>query len=82
MLLSAVVIGLIAYRAWVAREEDDTLHVMEANLTAQQVVVGRKLDVIDRWGKTLTVIALLSGIALGSVYLAQNWAAASAELWR
>jgi hypothetical protein len=82
MLLSAAVVALIAYRAWVARNEDDSLHVMEAGLTAQQVVVGHKLEVIDRWGKMLTMVALVSGIALGSVYLIQNWEATSAELWR
>ncbi|HTM50532.1 MAG TPA: hypothetical protein VL285_17680 [Bryobacteraceae bacterium] len=82
MLLSAAVVALIAYRAWVARNEDDSLHVMEAGLTAQQVLVGHKLDVIDRWGKMLTMVALVSGIALGSVYLFQNWEAASAQLWR
>jgi hypothetical protein len=82
MLLSAAVVALIAYRAWVARNEDDSLHVMEAGLTAQQVLVGHKLEVIDRWGKMLTMVALVSGIALGSVYLIQNWEATSAELWR
>jgi hypothetical protein len=83
MLLSAVVVGLIAYRAWVAKDEDDTLHVMDAEvgLNVKQAAVAQKLEVIDHWGKTLTVVALVSGMVLGSVYLYQNWAAASAQFW-
>jgi hypothetical protein len=32
MILTAVVIGLIVYRKWVARDEDDTLHVLDSDI--------------------------------------------------
>jgi len=83
VLLSAVVVGLIAYRAWIAKDEDDTLHVMDAEVgvNIQQAAMAQKLEVIDHWGKVLTIVALVSGIVLGSIYLYQNWAAASTQIW-
>src|SRR5258708_19061424 len=56
MILSAVVVGLIAYRKWVAKDEDDRIHVMdcEAGMLSRQAIVVHKLDTIDHWGKTLT----------------------------
>ena len=29
MTLSAVVVGLIVYRKWIAKDEDDRIHVMD-----------------------------------------------------
>jgi tRNA G37 N-methylase TrmD len=84
MALSTAVIGLIAYRAWIARDEDDSLHVMdgEAGMVLRQEVLGRKLEAIDRGGKMLTVIALAYGLLVGAVYLYQNWAAVSTDVWK
>ena len=77
MFLAVVVIGLIFYRMWIAKDEDDALHVMdgEAGLVAQQAVMAQKLEIIDHWGQTLTVIALVYGLAMGSVYRYQAWVA-------
>jgi hypothetical protein len=76
MFLAAVVVGLIFYRMWIAKDEDDTLHVMEGDdgKVAQQTVMAQKLEIIDHWGQTLTVVALVFGLAMGSVYLYQTWA--------
>ena len=59
MFLAAVVVGLIFYRMWIAKDEDDTLHVMEGDdgKVAQQTVMAQKLEIIDHWGQTLTVAA-------------------------
>ena len=77
MFLAAVVVGLIFYRMWIAKDEDDTLHVMEGDdgKVAQQTVMAQKLEIIDHWGQTLTVVALVFGLAMGSAYLYQTWAA-------
>lgn len=82
MALSAVVVGLIGYRKWVANDEDDTLHVLdhESGLVAQQVVVAHKLDVIDRWGKALTAAALVYGFVVAAAYLYQGWLISTGEL--
>ena len=83
MILSMVVIGLIAYRKWIAKDEDDSLHVMDAEIgiALRQEVVARKLESIDRWGKALTAIALVYGLLVGAVYLYQNWVAVKTEVW-
>jgi len=77
MFLAVVVVGLIFYRMWIAKDEDDTLHVMDADagLVARQTVMAQKLELIDHWGQRLTVVALVFGLAMGSAYLYQTWAA-------
>jgi hypothetical protein len=77
MLLALVVAGLIFYRMWISKDEDDTLHVMDsdASKVAQQSVMAHKLELIDHWGQRLTVVALVFGLAMGSAYLYQTWAA-------
>jgi hypothetical protein len=75
MALALVVIGLIAYRQWIAKNEDDSLHIAdsEMGMVSQQVVVAHKLDIVDRWGKALTVVALVYGLAVAGIYLLQGW---------
>jgi hypothetical protein len=82
MFLAVVVAGLIFYRMWIAKDEDDTLHVMDsdAGKVAQQSVMAQKLELIDHWGQRLTVITLVFGLAMGSVYLYQTWAASESLL--
>jgi hypothetical protein len=72
-LLAATVIAMIVWRRSVARNEDDNLHVLHAEALPQQVAVAKKLDVIDKWGKALTVIAVVFGLLLGAAYLYQVW---------
>jgi len=66
------VIGLLVWRKVVASHEDDNLHVLDGG-GADQTVVAHKLDQIDKWGKILTVIALVYGVILGAAYAYQAW---------
>ncbi|MBV8831516.1 MAG: hypothetical protein JO217_05795 [Acidobacteriaceae bacterium] len=71
MLLAVVVLALALYRNFVsAHDEDRYVHISEgeARLIPHQVAVNSKIDRIDRWGESLTIIALVTGIALGCVY--------------
>ncbi len=74
-LLALAVIALIIYRRVVSASEDDMIHVGDAAaaVTSQQVTVAQKLDQIDKWGKTLTVVVVVYGIVLGAVYVYQSW---------
>jgi hypothetical protein len=76
-VLALAVIGLIVYRRIVSAGEDDMIHVSDAAgaVASQQVSVAQKLDQIDKWGKTLTVVVVVYGIILGAVYVYQSWVA-------
>jgi hypothetical protein len=74
-VLALVVLGLAIYRKSVASHEDDFLHVRDtdARLVTEQGVVAGKLERIDKWGKMLTVIMLVSGLALGGYFMYLTW---------
>jgi len=73
ILLAIAVIVMIAWRKTVARAEDDTLHVLQGEVAQQQTAVAHKLDVIDKWGKALTVIAVVFGVLLAAAWVYQAW---------
>jgi len=70
--LALAVIGLLVWRKVVASHEDDNLHVLDGG-GADQTVVAHKLDQIDKWGKILTVIALVYGLIRAVAYAYQAW---------
>jgi hypothetical protein len=67
------VIALLVMRKMVASKEDDQLHVLHG-ASEQQVSVASKLEVIDRWGKILTVVAVVLGLAIATVYVYTSFA--------
>ena len=73
MVLAIVV--LIVYRKNLADTEDDSLHVQEAESSAvvHQTVIAKKLEVVDRWGKLLTIIAIVYGLFLAGLYVYNLW---------
>ena len=75
VVLALVVLGLAAYRKVVALREDDSLHISEREvaMVAEQKTVAQRLEVIDRWGKITTVIAVLYGMAIGALILYRGW---------
>jgi uncharacterized membrane protein len=72
VILAVSVLAMIAWRKMVASQEDDSLHVLQGSV-AQQVSVAQKLEVIDKWGKILTIITIVYGVILGAVYVYQNF---------
>jgi hypothetical protein len=76
---SALALGVLTLFLWrqaVARNEDDSLHVMHGALT-QQTSLSQKLDVIDKWGKILTVITVVLGLLLAAAYVYGQFAGRS-----
>jgi hypothetical protein len=71
-VLAIAVVFLIFYRKAVASHEDDSLH-LEGGASMQQMSMAHRLALIDRWGKTLTVLVMVYGIALAAIYLYQVW---------
>ena len=67
-VLAVVVLGLFFWRQAIARSEDDSLHVMHGTITSQ-TTLSQKLDVIDKWGKILTVITVVLGLLIAAAYI-------------
>jgi ABC-type Fe3+ transport system permease subunit len=70
--LAVAVLVLYVRRRMVSAKEDDNLHVM-SGANPDQVVVAAKLDAIDKWGKILTVITVLFGLAIAFLYVYSNF---------
>ena len=73
--LAILVIAISAYRRTLANHEDDSLHIRddEVQMVAQQGVLAHKLEVIDRWGKILTVLLVALGVVLAGIYMYWSW---------
>jgi hypothetical protein len=69
-VLAITVVVLALYRRAVASQEDNSLH-LEAEISGNQLA--NKLEIVDKWGRGLTVTALLWGLALSAMYLYQVW---------
>lgn len=78
------VAALAIYRKTISSHEDDTLHVSASTVVnvSHQADVAHRLEVIDRWGKLLTVIAAVYGLALGALYTYQMWVEGSRTMWK
>lgn len=73
--LAIVVLILALMRRQVSAREDDSLHLAsgEAAMVTDQVQMAKRLDIIDKWGKLLTILLAVSGVALGSVWALRLW---------
>ena len=75
-VLTVFVLGLALVRKFTSwYGEDDLMHLADGEERAipHQVAVARRLDRIDSWGKTLTVVDLLFGFTLFSIMLYTAW---------
>jgi hypothetical protein len=78
-IMALAVIALIVARKVIASHEDDTLHVMDgdAAMVPHQREIAHKLEVIDRWGKSLTAFTVIFGLIVGALWVYQGWVANS-----
>jgi hypothetical protein len=67
------VVGLAIFRNLAALHEDGNLHLAEGEqlMIPEQMAFVQKLEKIDRWGKTLTVVAVATGLLLAAAYIYQ-----------
>lgn len=75
IVLAFCVVALALYRKMIASHEDDVVHVTsgESRAVSQQVNFAHKIEKIDFWGKTLTVILVVYGLILAAWILYQLW---------
>lgn len=73
--LFLIVLALIGVRKWVSRSEDDTVHLAdgEVELVRHQGSVATILSRVDRWGKFLTAVVVLYGLAIIARVLYMGW---------
>ena len=69
--LTTVVVFLAIYRKKINSGADETLHVLDAEVgaVANQVEVSKKLAVVDRWGKILTILSALYLLGIAAMYI-------------
>jgi hypothetical protein len=80
LVLDGVIVLLFAWRQSVARKEEGSLHVLAGTSeAAQQIGTSQKLDNIDKWGKLLTIIAVLYGVLLGALAIFQSLTSSGAS---
>lgn len=74
-LFAAVVLGLAAYRKMLSGREDDTLHVSEgaARLVTDQIANAQRIEVIEKWGKSLTAVVVVTGLIMAGIYFYGVW---------
>jgi hypothetical protein len=72
-VLALVVLVLALRRKSIASEEDDVVHLsggeMADEAAKKQVAIAKRLDGIDKWGKTLTICLALYGLFIACYYL-------------
>ncbi|HKW96465.1 MAG TPA: hypothetical protein VJN43_01980 [Bryobacteraceae bacterium] len=75
--LACGVAGLAIYRRMISGQEDEMIHVRDSESVhiSHQATMAQRLEIIDRWGKILTVVALVYGVALAAAYFYQVWMA-------
>jgi len=73
-VLAAIVLAMIVWRRTVATHEDNFVHVMsESPAVTEQANVAHKLEQIDKWGKLLTAVTVIYGLAIFGLYMWQTW---------
>jgi len=75
-LVLGVVVALLAlYRKTITSHEDDIVHVTsgESRVLAEQNATAQKIEKIDFWGKSLTIVLVAYGLILAAWILYQLW---------
>lgn len=74
-ILAVATLGLALYRKLISASEEDLIHLGpgEERQIPEQVALADKLKMIDQWGKILTVVTVVVGLATAALYLYQDF---------
>ena len=66
IVLGVVVLALAVYRKAISRREDDIVHLAagSASQLTNQASTAQRLQKVDFWGKTLTIVLAVYGFVL------------------
>jgi hypothetical protein len=72
-VMAAAVLGLAITRNVAGLHEDDNLHLVESEqaLIPKQIAFHGFVNRIEKWGIGLTIATVVTGVALGAIYLYQ-----------
>jgi hypothetical protein len=75
LVIGLATAGLALYRKLLSMREEDVIHLAagEERLIPKQAELAHKMDVIDVWGKGLTVATVGIGLVLAALYLYNAW---------
>ena len=76
IVLGVATLILAIYRqVLTAHQEEDVVHLADSEQReiAKQTSLASRLNTIDRWGKTMTVLVTVIGLGLATAYLYQAW---------
>jgi hypothetical protein len=76
-LLALIVLLMAGYRKMISSKEEETLHLADPGESIHQVEIAHKLEVVDKWGKLLTIVVAVYGLILAIAYTYQTWVQAS-----
>ena len=70
LLLAVCVAALAMYRKFVSNREDDIVHLApgESQFVSKQTNLAQRLQKLDFWGKTLTIVLAVYGMALLGIF--------------
>lgn len=73
--LALVVLVLAVYRISLGSHDDLVVHIAQSEgaLPAIQQQQARKIEFLDRWGPALTILAVVYGLTILSVYFYHVW---------
>ena len=74
-VFAVAVLALAAYRKMLSTREDDSLHVSEgaARLIPEQIANSQRIEVVEKWGKSLTAVVVVTGLILAAIYFYGVW---------
>jgi ABC-type Fe3+ transport system permease subunit len=75
VVLALAVLALFIWRRTVSGKEDDNLYLdgTSAAKAVHQEEFAKKLNLIDKWGKIATVLAVVYGVVLGGIFVWMSW---------
>lgn len=84
-VLAAIVLTIVSlalYRTSIAQKQDFHLHYegAEKKDVGEQLSVATRLLAIDRWGKILTVVAVVYAVGLVGLLVYQQWLRSSTTI--
>ena len=84
LALACAILILAIYRRRLSGQEDDTLHVSDpqAAQITKQAMAAHRIEMVDRWGKLLTIVGAVYGLLLGAAYFYQYWMQSSQQMFK